>query len=161
MSSESLDPEAHKAAILYIVLVIILTGFSLGLHNLPGQERAAPSGDAEGVDTLRAIMSAENIYRARYDRYGHLKDLVKEKLLPVDLEDGEDERFRYSVFLVEPKDAYFYVQALPLNKDLTEAHYFGNQDGVIYRSDKKPVKVVKGRSEPVKDGLVEIGKSGE
>ncbi|MDF1663949.1 MAG: hypothetical protein P1V97_19425 [Planctomycetota bacterium] len=156
MSSESLGPGAHKAAILYIVLVILVTSFSLGLHFLPGQERAAPSEDAKGIDTLRSIMSAENIYRTRYDRYGHMKDLVAEKLLSANLEDGEDARFRYSVFVVEPKDSFFYVQATPLSEAVTSSHYFGNQNGVIYRSTKGPVKVVKGRSEPVKTGLEQI-----
>lgn len=157
MSSEALDPSAHRAAILYIVLVLLITIVSLGIHKLPGQERPLPPSDAQGLDTVRAILSAQNIYRSRYDQYGQLKELLKEKLLPQELEDSKDSRFHYSIVVVEPKDTFFYVQAQPLDKAVTNSHFFGNQDGLILRSHKAPIKVLKNSSTPVRKDVEEIG----
>jgi type IV pilus assembly protein PilA len=138
---------------LMIVLAIIAIIAAFAIPNLMKSRMSA--NETSAVGSLRALMSSEETYQNRYNVYGTLAQLFKEKLVDAAIGAGKKSGYRVAAINTGSNYAYCFVAAPVDDGKSGGKKYCITQQGTIYEAnfDTKGVTATGTTWTPGQDGV--------
>jgi type IV pilus assembly protein PilA len=135
--------EGFSLVELLIVITIILVIAAIAMPNLLRARRSA--NEASAIASMRAIGTAEMMYRASHGRYADMAGLRSDNAIPEDLASGKKSGYLFGVALGQDPSSQFTALGQPqIAKGATATglrHFFMDESLVIRSKVGEPATV--------------------